>query len=254
MLHDIAAELNSLGYTTDFVAEDGPLPASMPERVLLGPKTPAWIEWATRCLDQGSQIAPDPQLVRLTRDRMQARELLGAAGFRTPQVISGTPSAILRHPELDAFQGPAVIKERTGHGRSIWYANSATEIASRISTLDAAVDYVVEEAVTGQHATAYYLGPRIEMFGRPPFAGEGSEFPLAMPGPTVSGALRRLQAATGSLFGKVDVVLSHRGDAIAVDLGVFPKFAHVWEAAATLAEVIATGWQQDEASTVERTR
>jgi hypothetical protein len=238
LLRGIARALESKGVSTVVYMDVRDVPADPLQLVVLGPKDQTSLDWALKRQANGTAVVPKPQLTAHVVDRVSCRALLHAAGIRTPDAVFGAAGTVARKIAQAGIKPPFVIKHRHEHGRGVVIADSLANAEEHLRSMDQ-VEVVVEEQMPGLHQTAYILGEQIVMFNRPPFSPAEGEADRVNDVPTdIRKAILSLRKQTGLLFGKLDLIRAADGSWAMVDAGVFPRFARIPEAPATIGGLI----------------
>lgn len=217
--------LEKEGFLTDMIRAPLPEPNQPYDIVLLRGRSDEIFNWALRQIARGSRVVPNPDMMKVIKDRWASRSVLVAAGLRLPEARFGTAGEFARGAISDFL--PCVLKHRLLHGREVAVLRNQRAIDIAVTAMSKTTEFVAERYVFGEHFTTYFVEDRYFCFPKDPFTHSVStEEPISCPVEEMIVPTRRYREAMGLYFGKLDLVVEEQSSTVyVVDAGVS---ANVW--------------------------
>lgn len=216
----VMAGLEKDGFSTDVIRTPLPEPHQPYDIVLLRGRSEEIFKWAHRQRARGSRVVPNPDVMKVIKDRWASRSVLIAAGLQLPEARFGTAGEFARGAISDFL--PCVLKHRLLHGREVAVLRNQKAIDIAVTAMPKTTELVAERYVFGDHFTTYFVEDRYLCFPKDPFTHSVSdEEPIICPVDEMIVPARLYREAIGLYFGKLDLVVEEQSSTVyVVDAGV----------------------------------
>ena len=225
--------------------------------VILKSKTKSILRIAAVAWGQGMAVIPDPHTALVIRDRCLTLSFLAQKGLLTPARSVGNPKLLgqtLPESFFPAIQKPLMSSGSVGikiyETLEEFRDSFSTEMKDKVDVpLHYEIEnhpnglYYLEKLIEGEHYLSYFIGDKVKVHKKKPFASEKGVSAEVVDAPNVEKLTLAYKKATGLLLGDLDLVIPYEkpDDIVIVDPGSFPSFMPWPEAPKLVADEIL-GW------------